>query len=73
MKRGNEKVLWLVTALTGRIMPAPVEYVSLQLVSKSSAVSISVILDSQMERLACREMDLLTARSAYRLVAKLGR
>lgn len=54
-------------------MPAPVEYVSLQLVSKSSAVSISVILDSQMERLTCREMDLLTARSAYRLVAKLGR
>lgn len=53
-------------------MPALVEYVSLPFVSKSSAMSISVILDSQMERLTCRVMDLLVARSAYRLSSKAG-
>lgn len=53
-------------------MPALVERVSLQLVSKSSAMSIGVILDSQMERLTCREMDLLTAGSPYGLLGSLG-
>lgn len=72
LKRGNEKVLCLITALTERRMPALVERVSLQRVSKSSAMSIGVILDSQMERLTCREMDLLTAGSASGLVASLG-
>jgi len=54
-------------------MPALAEYVSLQLISSSSTMSVSVILNAQIARPMYKEMDLLAAKSAYRLTAKLGR